>query len=712
MTKIPNIQKFKGDNQTSFKDWKLQFEAQLAVLGIGDDKKKEVLLCCTEGGAFQTVVAFLAANIAATYEEVANHLTTKYSGEEYKRTLEVKLRNLVYKKGTNINSYANDLRITVKELYGLENQETINSICINHVTGNLENSIKKDVTILQLTGNKSLVNLLELVSTKMEGNFLSVNETRIVKNNPQFDVNSRMDKLESMFKQLMNDTKPRQEANCCRVCGKTNHKSSDCFKNKTCFVCNKKGHISKFCRQKNDNNGNKSTDADSAKFDLHNFQTRPGVRNFLKVNIDGKYHDFLRDSGSQFTILKREDYDRLTNKPPLTAINKKGVGVNGSEFKLDGICYLNLKLESEHGDKILLEYKPVLISSQIKTNILGIKSEESFKEITQNNVQKTLTYTLKDDEKVVLKYYEESIEPTSAYIEVLKSSVVTENSSAFIKAKVVNGKDLDGTKDYIINGDQFIKKDVNVHDLKIDNLPSTIIIPVTNLSEENYKFKKGDIVGTINEISEVKLEQCVNTDSTIYDKINTRNDLARDEKVKLIKIFSDYEQAMDKIDKSSSQIQYEHEIKLRDDVPVAFPPRRLAYSQREEVDRQIKDLLDRGYIEESTSSYGAPIVPVVKKNGSLRVCIDYRGLNSKTIPKSFPVGRLEDLLEGVNGVCIFSVLDLREAYYHVPLKLEDKHKTAFVHSNKKYEWNRMPFGLYGAAFSLAAALVHIFESCV
>ena len=150
---------------------------------------------------------------------------------------------------------------------------------------NLEDRIKMDVTILQLTWNKSLENLLELLSTKMEGNFLSVNETRIVKNNPQFDVNSRMDKLESMFKQLMNDTKPRQEANCCRVCGKTNHKSSDCFRNKTCFVCNKKGHISKFCSQRNDNNG------------------------------------------------------------------------NGSEFKLDGICYLNLKLESEHGDKILLEYE-------------------------------------------------------------------------------------------------------------------------------------------------------------------------------------------------------------------------------------------------------------------------------------------------------------------------------------------------------------------
>lgn len=261
MTKIPNIQKFKGDNRASFKDWKLQFEAQLAVLEIEDDKRKEVLLCCTEGGAFQTIVAFMSANANATYTDIINHLNTKYSGEEYKRMLEVKLRNLVFKKGMNINSFANDLRNTVKELYGLENFDTINSICLNHVTGSLEDNIKKDVTILQLTGNKSLENLLELVSSKMEGNFLAVSETKLVKNSSVQggDVNSRLNKLESMFERLLDEQKPRERTNCCQFCGKTNHKSSDCFKNKTCFVCKKKGHISKFCRQKNTNNSTNNT---------------------------------------------------------------------------------------------------------------------------------------------------------------------------------------------------------------------------------------------------------------------------------------------------------------------------------------------------------------------------------------------------------------------------------------------------------------------
>ena len=74
----------------------------------------------------------------------------------------------------------------------------------------------------------------------MEGNFLSVNETKIVKNKnnsvQENEVNLRLNKLENMFERLMNEQKLREARNCCLVYGKTNHKSSDCFKNKTCFV--------------------------------------------------------------------------------------------------------------------------------------------------------------------------------------------------------------------------------------------------------------------------------------------------------------------------------------------------------------------------------------------------------------------------------------------------------------------------------------------
>ena len=220
MVKIPNINKFKGDNTSSFQDWRTQFEAQLNVYAIPDDKKNQVLLCCTEGAAFQTVSAYIAANPNANYTDTANHLRDKFTGEDYKRTLETKFRNMIFRKDNNVNVFANELRRTVKELYNITDQETLNSICINHVIGNLDESIKREVAILQLTGNKSLENLLELASCKMQGNFLKIeNQTTGAasthirhtdvntkkphekRDNDEFE--NRLDKLEQMFKRVI-----------------------------------------------------------------------------------------------------------------------------------------------------------------------------------------------------------------------------------------------------------------------------------------------------------------------------------------------------------------------------------------------------------------------------------------------------------------------------------------------------------------------------
>ena len=93
------------------------------------------------------------------------------------------------------------------------------------------------------------------------------------------------------------------------------------------------------------------------------------------------------------------------------------------------------------------------------------------------------------------------------------------------------------------------------------------------------------------------------------------------------------------------------------------------------------------------------------------MCVDYRGINSKTVKCNYPVSRLEDLLERMKGCKVFSVLDLKEAYYHIPLKLEDRHKTTFVAADRKFQWVRMPFSLHGASFSLAAAMSSVLGDC-
>ena len=126
------------------------------------------------------------------------------------------------------------------------------------------------------------------------------------------------------------------------------------------------------------------------------------------------------------------------------------------------------------------------------------------------------------------------------------------------------------------------------------------------------------------------------------------------------------------------------------------------------MDKQVNDLLDKNYIAPSRSAYPSSIVPVLKKDGSIRTC---EMINKKTVKCNYPVARLEDLLEGVSGCDTFSVIDLRQAYHHIPIKAEDREKTASVVGDRKFEWLPMPCGLHGASFSLATAMVKILPYC-
>ena len=179
MPKIPSIKKFKGDNEISFQKWILQFNAQIAALGVGNDKRRQVLLCCLDDSAFSAASEAIGADANVTYDNLVDVLKTAFSGEDYKRNVESKLRNLKFSKGTNINIFCNTLRTLIKELYGLDNVNAVDAIAINHVISQLDDETRREVKILQLAGNKSLERLLELTDDKLSGNpLLSTNSVK------------------------------------------------------------------------------------------------------------------------------------------------------------------------------------------------------------------------------------------------------------------------------------------------------------------------------------------------------------------------------------------------------------------------------------------------------------------------------------------------------------------------------------------------------
>src|ERR671932_1100588 len=130
--------------------------------------------------------------------------------------------------------------------------------------------------------------------------------------------------------------------------------------------------------------------------------------------------------------------------------------------------------------------------------------------------------------------------------------------------------------------------------------------------------------------------------------------------------------------------------------PVAKAPYRLAPSEIREVMTQIQDLLDRGFIRPSSSPWGAPVLFVKKKDGSMRMCIDYRELNKKTVKNKYPLPRIDDLFDQLQGSSFFSKIDLRSGYHQVRVAEPDVPKTAFRTRYGHYEFLVMPFGLTNA----------------
>nr|GEV58193.1 putative reverse transcriptase domain-containing protein [Tanacetum cinerariifolium] len=131
-------------------------------------------------------------------------------------------------------------------------------------------------------------------------------------------------------------------------------------------------------------------------------------------------------------------------------------------------------------------------------------------------------------------------------------------------------------------------------------------------------------------------------------------------------------------------------------MPVAKSPYRLAPMEMQELANQLKELQDKGFIRPSSSPWGAPVLFVKKKDGSFHMCIDYRELNKLTIKNRYPLPRIDDLFDQLQGSQYFSKIDLRSGYHQLRVREEDIPKTAFRTRYGHFEFTVMPFGLTNA----------------
>src|SRR3954467_237573 len=130
--------------------------------------------------------------------------------------------------------------------------------------------------------------------------------------------------------------------------------------------------------------------------------------------------------------------------------------------------------------------------------------------------------------------------------------------------------------------------------------------------------------------------------------------------------------------------------------PIAKRPYKMSVDELKELKKQLGEQLQKGFIQQSSSSWGASVLFVEKKDRSQRLCIDYRSLNEVTIKNKYPLPRINDLFDQLEGSCVLSNIDLRSGYFHLKIREQDIPKTAFTTRYGLYKYTVMPFGLTNA----------------
>ena len=476
-----------------------------------------------------------------------------------------------------------------------------------------------------------------------------------------------------------------------------------------------------------------------------------GEKPVVSCNLGAKKTEVLWDTGSMVSLLDRRwlrlnfPHAKIQSISEFLEETLEVKAANSTSIELDGVVVLDFSL-GDAGETVRV---PFLVTSQALVEpILGYNVIEHF--VLEGGVKQReqLGKSFSRGKTISVDALAAVIEEKAANQDFLtevkspRAVTVAAGCRAQIKCRV---KAYSDEKEQTVYFAPLLSPDDQEDRLVFTETVSKlrkgrtnhVVVDVMNLSGETKVLQKGVVIGSMHSVSSVmpmtklfdtgvgsqrkettsectaavaSVDAGLRVEANVGEKAEVKSDvgeqrnckwdlshLDEEKREKLEGVLRRCDDIFSKDEADIGEIKdFKMSINLVDDIPVNAAYRKIPPHLYAEVKNYVEDLRTNGWIRESYSSYSSPIVCVRKKDGQMRLCVDYRALNAKTVPDSQPIPRIQDILDALGGSQWFSTLDMSKAYHQGYIDEKSQHLTAFCTPWTIYEWVRIPFGLRNA----------------
>uniref|UniRef100_A0A914HES4 Reverse transcriptase n=1 Tax=Globodera rostochiensis TaxID=31243 RepID=A0A914HES4_GLORO len=452
---------------------------------------------------------------------------------------------------------------------------------------------------------------------------------------------------------------------------------------------------------------------------------RVGKLVVFELLVHGEKTSAMLDGGAQLSLISAGSLFKLVqegvvdvNKRNYNSTRNTAFDFNGKKINTFGV----ITLPVNRADFKEVEIEFYITSAAfgfdmlIGTNTLGLLGLKMYDEKTNTMIE--------------FECVSEKEAKTEHEVRVACNVTLQPKSITLVQLKL----DEETTNDLIVTSSDEIQKNFRIEPSAVKAKDKNIVVPITNYSACAIKIPSNEIIG-VAEVAEnvtevgnaldfkpIRNVQRVSNLQTREDNfVEKRNkleeilpsltgELGEEEKQPLLELLFSFEEIFVVEDHELTQTDLvTHYVDTEKTPPVKMRVRPVPFAFREKVATMLQDYLERGLIRPSWSPYASPIVLVPKKDGTIRFCIDYRGLNAVTVKDAFPLPNIDNTLMMLGNKKVFSTMDFMSGYWQIRMHPDSVSKTAFITEFGLYEYLVMPFGMSNAVATFQRFMTRLFD---